>query len=71
MLLVQESYRKPIAPTTITPDLGFDGIKSIDCFSGFAYSYRDIRPEKRGFRLRLIRPITLYGETMEKIEDKL
>jgi hypothetical protein len=64
-------YRKPIAPTTITQDLGFGGVKSPDCFSGFDYSYRDIRPEKRGFRLRLIRPITLYGETMEKIEDKL
>ena len=64
-------YRKPIAPTTITPDLGFGGVKSIDCFSGFDYSYRDIRPEKKGFRLRLIRPITLYGESMEKIEDKL
>jgi len=64
-------YRKPIAPTTITQDLGFGGVKSPDCFSGFDYSYRDIRPEKRGFRLRLIRPITLYGETMEKIEEKL
>ena len=71
LIEVINKYRKPIAPTTISPDLGFGGIKSIDCFSGFAYMYRDIRPEKRGFRLRLIRPITLYGETMEKIEDKL